>query len=101
MAELLRVIIEGGSHVPLMVETRTGPVEREATTMVLGSGLHDVDAPRDGVATVTREGTDSIVVTGALELVVHHEVGRGDTDGRAHLRGSWPKSGERVLATLR
>lgn len=45
-AELTRVVLEGGTQVPMMVETPDGPVEREPSVHVRGSGTDGPVATR-------------------------------------------------------
>lgn len=89
-AELTRVVREGGTHVRLMVETPDGPVEREPSIHVRGSGTDGPAASRpDGargpedVAVVRFPSPDSDVpATGTLVGVL---VGQDDELLLAHL----------------
>jgi hypothetical protein len=70
-AEVARVIREGDTQVRLLVETPEGPVERQPTMLVRGSGLAD-----DGGAPV--------------QLVVVRRPLQEGTPARATLTGTWP-----------
>jgi hypothetical protein len=70
-AEVARVIREGDTQVRLLVETPEGPVERQPTMLVRGSGLAG-----DGGAPV--------------QLVVVRRPLQEGTPARATLTGTWP-----------
>ena len=60
-AELTRVVREGGTHVRLMVETPDGPVEREPTAFVRGSGTSGDDGPGTEVVVVRFPSASTVV----------------------------------------
>jgi len=60
-AELTRVVREGGTHVRLMVETPDGPVEREPTAFVRGSGSAAGQEGEPEIVVVRFPSADAVV----------------------------------------
>jgi hypothetical protein len=78
-AEVLRVVRERDTEVRLFVETPEGPVEREPSMRVRGSGPADVGAGPGELAVVRRPLRD------------------GGGPARATLTGTWPGQDEPVV----
>jgi hypothetical protein len=97
--ELVETIVTGGTQVELLVETDEGPVVREPTATVLGTGEAGTAIPRVGHVVAKREGMDTVISTDELNVVVRHVVtDPGSADGR-HLLGTWP-GGQATLAFI-
>lgn len=90
-AELVRTMLTGGSQVGLFVETADGPVEREPTTWVSGSGTPDTPVPVIDAVVSTQPGTYTTIHAGGLEVVVRHLLdGFAPDEASATLSGTWP-----------
>ena len=97
--ELIATIVTGGTQVELLVETDDGPVVREPTVTVAGNGVSGADVPSIGTAHSKREGTDTVISTDGLRIVVRHVVtDPGPVDGQ-RLLGTWP-GGHGTLAFM-
>jgi hypothetical protein len=89
---LARAILTGGEQADLEVQTDDGPLLREPTTRVVGSGNPAAAvAPVDSV-TWSDEDTTTVIVAGAVKLVVLRVIGHdyralADSDS---LAGVWP-----------
>lgn len=103
-AELRRVVREAGTQVRMFVETPEGPVEREPTATVRGSGLgagtgadrEQGDAGQD--ATVREELAQGDVAHDGTEVVVVRRPSSGlDVPSSGTLTGTWSGQDEPVV----
>jgi hypothetical protein len=94
VAVLAATIRTGGREAELWVETDGAPVQREATTRVLGSGTPGADVRAfGGVSPADGPGTTTVG-----ELVVLRIVGQAASpDGAETLTGTWPGRDEPAL----
>ncbi len=90
VGELVRVIVTGGSQVALMVETADGPVEREPTVTVRGTGSGAVPEPSITQVVPEGVGTNTRIAARGHVVVVRHALDEVWTDsGSIALRGTW------------
>lgn len=97
-AALARTIVTGANQAELFVATDEGPVKREATTMVRGTGSHEDPVPGLGPLSYTNQGGTTIISTGELELTLLRVIGLANaSDFDETLSGTWPGSDEPSL----
>ncbi len=97
--ELVATIVTGGTQVELVVETDGGTVVREPTATVVGTGVPGTVVPAIGTVLAKREGTNTVISTGGLKVVIRHVVtDPGPVDG-PRLLGTWP-GGQATLAFI-
>ncbi len=100
-AELVRTILTGGTQAELEVLTKDGPVKRENTVHVWGSGQPgSADLPAASHVAATRSGTDTIIAMGPTTVVVHHILSADATPAAPHLSGTWPGTTEPVTLAV-
>ena len=96
--EIVRVITQGDTEVEQFVQTPDGPVRRDNTASVQGSGGAEIPAITQVVP--GEIGTTTTIDLGGATLTVVHVVGLGTTD-KPHLTGQWIDThAPRLLATL-
>jgi Maltokinase N-terminal cap domain len=96
-------VLTGGTQVEELVDTPEGPVRREPTARVTGSGTPGTPVPVVGAPTVRDEGPVTVVGAGGFEVVLVRRPGSGldaQLDGGPTLTGRWA-GGEAVLAGVR
>jgi len=94
VAELARAMMTGGAGAPEMVETPDGPVEREPSVTVRGSGSSS-EAPTVDSVQVEVIGTDTHIMAGDLTIVLHHVLDAA-TSGSPQLLGTWDSLAEPI-----
>lgn len=90
--ELARAIITGGSEVDEVVETPDGPVLRDPSVNVRGSGVSGASVPAIDAVSAERRGTDTVVAAGQMTITIHHVIGSAanpPSAGNATLSGNW------------
>lgn len=96
--ELLRAILTGGTEVEEVVDTPDGPVPRDPSATVRGSGAGE-SSPHVVSVSVEGLGTESVISTGDHTVVVRHVLAEGDAPTGLHLSGTWAaRDGSIVLA---
>jgi hypothetical protein len=88
--ELVRTILTGGSHVEQFIATDDGPVSRPSTASVLGSGAAETTVPIVHAARASFDGTDTVITTAELEIVVRHILTAASQIAGPTLTGTWP-----------
>jgi hypothetical protein len=97
---LATAVLSGGTQAELEVVSDTGREQRQATTLVSGSGSSDSALPPVGSVVHSSEGTTTVIRASHLELILIRAVDRelGGHDGTQRLVGTWP--GHDALALL-
>jgi hypothetical protein len=98
VAALARTILTGAKQAELFVATDDGPVKREATTMVRGTGSHEDPVSRLGPVSYASDGATTVISAGELELTLLRVIGLANSgDFDETLSGTWPGSDEPSL----
>lgn len=101
---LATAVLTGGTQADLEVLTDTGREQRQATTLVSGSGSSDLAIAPIGSVSYSSEGTTTVIRASHLELTVLRAIdqAQGAADGAPSLLGTWPgHDGPAVLAVVR
>ena len=101
---LATAVLSGGTQADLEVLTESGREQRQATTLVSGSGSSDIAIPPIGSVSYTSEGTTTLIWANHLELslvrVIDHVPAA--PSGPQRLMGTWPgHDAPAVLALVR
>jgi hypothetical protein len=99
---LATAVLSGGTQADLEVLTESGREQRQATTLVSGSGSSDLAIPPIGSVSYSSEGTTTVIWASHLELTllraIDHE--QGGRDGLQRLVGTWPGHDAPALLAL-
>lgn len=89
IGELVRTILSGDVDAVQMVETPDGPVPRDSTVKVRGSGtFYEVAPPPDEVEAV-RSGTETEVVIDGYAVTIPHVLAMTPSSADLSLHGKW------------
>lgn len=91
--ELVRTIVQGGTGVDEMVETDDGPVARDPSVRVVGSGSAGAGLPTIDDLVVERLQATTSIRCGDLEVVVQNVLAPAASSG-LDLRGTWSGQSE-------
>ncbi len=101
-AELARTILTGDTQVEQFVETQEGPVRRDPSATVVGSGTAEAKVPDIDTVDCTSGVSSTVVHADGLELVVRHRLDEDAPEVGRFLSGEWQGTSEPVvLAFLR
>lgn len=89
VAELARAILTGGTQVEQFVETDDGPVVREPSATVAGSGSTSTPVPAIESVVCEAEGNDTVIRSGAMQIVVRHLLTQPAPTESQTLSGQW------------
>jgi hypothetical protein len=99
---LATAALSGGTQAELEILTDTGREQRQATTLVSGSGSSDIAIPPIGSVSYTSEGTTTLIWANHLELslvrVIDHVPAA--PSGPQRLVGTWPGHDAPALLAL-
>ncbi|WP_167002705.1 hypothetical protein [Mumia sp. ZJ430] len=87
---VLTAILTGGHQADEVLETDTGLVPRETTTLVSGSGGPRTAVPAIGSLSAASDAHVSVIDAGPTTVVVRRVLDGEAADGAATLRGRWP-----------
>ncbi|MCP3987994.1 MAG: hypothetical protein GY724_02890 [Actinomycetia bacterium] len=98
VAELVRAMLTGGSQVDQFVETEDGPVKREPTAVVSGSGTPDETVPVIERVDSALDGANTSIRAAGLDIVVRHVFDEPvPTETQATLSGTWSGADDPVV----